>query len=669
MSASTMPTAALPELRAWLAEQGIARCRDHADRAGNRGRVRGAARIGQLGMTDDGTGCRCRGADQAIRQLHRCRPARSQHRARARSSASSARTAPANPPPSACCADCCGRAPGAPRWPASMSAASRRRCARISATCRRNSRSTATSPCARICAFSAASTGCRAARSRSACASRCHGGAGRARGRAGATLAGGWKQRLALGCAILHRPPVLFLDEPTSGVEPEARRRFWDLIHHLASEGVTILVSTHYMDEAEYCNRIALINAGRLVAIGSPGELRQRELGGDAVRTRLRGARRGAAALRQAPGVIDASIFGDKLHVLVQQAQRRRRSAAVAGPAGHHGRIRRAPSRRAWRTCSSNSSPRPTGGGGRRMNLRRLFAIAFKETLQIWRDPRSLAIALLMPLHADGAARLRRQPRHQARAALRLRSGAQPDQPRRWCERFVASGWFVVVRNLNDERAVRDAMDRGTCIGAVTIPVDFSRMLATHRHGRGADGVRCDRRQHDHHRHRLRPGRDRADDRRFRSALGRGARRPAARRRQRRSRAAGLVQRRPRQPQFHHPGRGRGHPRPGRRPAHLAHRLARVGARHDGAAHFDPGDRARGHDRQAHALFRDRPARRGVLPGRRRLLVPGAVSRQPRHAASDHRPVHASSCSASAISSRCASAASSARARSRLCSP
>ncbi len=134
------------------------------------------------------------------------------------------------------------------------------------------------------------------------------------------TLAGGWKQRLALGCAILHRPPVLFLDEPTSGVEPEARRLFWDLIHHLASEGVTILVSTHYMDEAEYCNRIALIDAGRLVAIGSPGELRRRELGG--VLFELECSALGAAlvALRQVPGVIDASIFGNRLHVLVQQA-------------------------------------------------------------------------------------------------------------------------------------------------------------------------------------------------------------------------------------------------------------------------------------------------------------------------------------------------------------
>ena len=132
------------------------------------------------------------------------------------------------------------------------------------------------------------------------------------------TLAGGWKQRLALGCAILHRPPVLFLDEPTSGVEPEARRRFWDLIHHLAGDGVTILVSTHYMDEAEYCNRIALINAGRLVAIGTPGELRARELGGTLYELTCSALGAAVAALRQAPDVIEAAIFGDKLHVLMR---------------------------------------------------------------------------------------------------------------------------------------------------------------------------------------------------------------------------------------------------------------------------------------------------------------------------------------------------------------
>jgi ABC-2 type transport system ATP-binding protein len=134
------------------------------------------------------------------------------------------------------------------------------------------------------------------------------------------TLAGGWKQRLALGCAILHRPPVLFLDEPTSGVEPEARRRFWELIHHLAADGVTILVSTHYMEEAEYCNRIALIDAGKLVASGGPGELRRRELGGVLFEMECAAAGAALPVLQQAPGVIDATIFGDKLHVLLHDA-------------------------------------------------------------------------------------------------------------------------------------------------------------------------------------------------------------------------------------------------------------------------------------------------------------------------------------------------------------
>lgn len=93
--------------------------------------------------------------------------------------------------------------------------------------------------------------------------------------RAGA-LPLGWKQRLALGCAILHRPPILFLDEPTAGVDPASRRRFWDLIYAAADAGTTVIVSTHYMDEAEYCNKLGIMAAGRMVAIGAPGELKQR---------------------------------------------------------------------------------------------------------------------------------------------------------------------------------------------------------------------------------------------------------------------------------------------------------------------------------------------------------------------------------------------------------
>ncbi|MBL8178393.1 MAG: ABC transporter ATP-binding protein [Bryobacterales bacterium] len=89
-------------------------------------------------------------------------------------------------------------------------------------------------------------------------------------------LAGGWKQRLALGCAILHEPPVIFLDEPTSGVDPIARRAFWDLINDLSHAGQTVFVSTHYMEEAEYCHRLALMYRGAIIALGQPAELRDR---------------------------------------------------------------------------------------------------------------------------------------------------------------------------------------------------------------------------------------------------------------------------------------------------------------------------------------------------------------------------------------------------------
>jgi len=88
----------------------------------------------------------------------------------------------------------------------------------------------------------------------------------------------GWRQRLALGCALLHRPKLLFLDEPTSGVDPISRRRFWDFIHQLTAEGVTVFVTTHYLEEARHCDRVVMINAGKIVAAGSPSEIVHRVL-------------------------------------------------------------------------------------------------------------------------------------------------------------------------------------------------------------------------------------------------------------------------------------------------------------------------------------------------------------------------------------------------------
>ena len=133
-------------------------------------------------------------------------------------------------------------------------------------------------------------------------------------------LAGGWKQRLALGCAILHNPPILFLDEPTSGVDPISRRRFWDLIHDLAANGVTILVTTHYMDEAEYCDRVVLINQGRIVASGSPAELKHTPLGGRMFLVECGATGRALHVLSAASGMRDVAAFGDALHVLTDGA-------------------------------------------------------------------------------------------------------------------------------------------------------------------------------------------------------------------------------------------------------------------------------------------------------------------------------------------------------------
>lgn len=132
-------------------------------------------------------------------------------------------------------------------------------------------------------------------------------------------LPGGFKQRLALACAILHEPPVLFLDEPTSGVDPIARRDFWDLIYQLSEEGKTVFVSTHYMDEAEYCHRLALMYRGSVIALGTPSALKQ-DLGGFALLHLEASDPLGSMeALEGAEGVEDVAVFGSGLHVRVRQ--------------------------------------------------------------------------------------------------------------------------------------------------------------------------------------------------------------------------------------------------------------------------------------------------------------------------------------------------------------
>ncbi len=132
-------------------------------------------------------------------------------------------------------------------------------------------------------------------------------------------LAGGWKQRLALGCAILHQPPILFLDEPTSGVDPLARRTFWELIYRLSDAGHTVFVSTHYMDEAEYCHRLALMYRGRIIALGTPDHMKRDFGAGNLMVLESSDTSASMKALRGVPGIGDVAVFGGGLHVTVDE--------------------------------------------------------------------------------------------------------------------------------------------------------------------------------------------------------------------------------------------------------------------------------------------------------------------------------------------------------------
>jgi ABC-2 type transport system ATP-binding protein len=137
------------------------------------------------------------------------------------------------------------------------------------------------------------------------------------------SLPGGWKQRLALACAVLHRPRMVFLDEPTGSVDPISRRRFWQLIDGMAGEGVTLLVTTHYLDEAEHCSRLALMHAGRVVADGSVAEMKEVFAGRAVLEVSCPACLEALRILERQDWVREASVFGTRLHV--DDAERGRR--------------------------------------------------------------------------------------------------------------------------------------------------------------------------------------------------------------------------------------------------------------------------------------------------------------------------------------------------------
>lgn len=153
----------------------------------------------------------------------------------------------------------------------------------------------------------------------------------------------GWRQRLALAIALVHGPRLLFLDEPTSGVDPSARRVFWDLIDRLAAGGTTVFVSTHYMDEAEYCGRLGIMNLGRLLAMDTPQALKRSTLPGPAWDLVLDKLIPALQALEKAPGVTQVGLRGDHLHAITQAGAHDAESLRRAlGPLGENALIEEA---------------------------------------------------------------------------------------------------------------------------------------------------------------------------------------------------------------------------------------------------------------------------------------------------------------------------------------
>ena len=136
------------------------------------------------------------------------------------------------------------------------------------------------------------------------------------------TISGGWKQRLALGCALLHHPKIIFLDEPTSGVDPITRANFWKIIKELSDKGVTVFVTTHYMDEAENCNRMVMIYHGTMIAMGTPEEMKTKIMKNEILEITMPGAQNWLDKIAKLDSVKETALFGINLHVVVNDAEK-----------------------------------------------------------------------------------------------------------------------------------------------------------------------------------------------------------------------------------------------------------------------------------------------------------------------------------------------------------
>ena len=282
-------------------------------------------------------------------------------------------------------------------------------------------------------------------------------------------LSGGWKQRLALAACVLHEPKLLLLDEPTAGVDVKARREFWDLIHDMAVDGLTTLVSTHYMDEAERCSRIVYLAQGRIVVQGGAAAV----IGGSGLVTfeaTGEGVDAAARRLRGAPGVEAAGVFGRALHVAGMDR------AALAGGDAVGGRRPRMARGRAAARGRVHPHAEPRGGAAmNRFSFPRLIALLRKETIQVMRDAMTLRMIIAIPimqLFLFGYA-INSDPKHLPAGLLSIDDSKY--------ERTIAaalnnSGYYN-LQQLRSEQEADEGLARGDLMFVVEIPPGFDRAV------------------------------------------------------------------------------------------------------------------------------------------------------------------------------------------------